>query len=171
MPSVTLAAEDVTQHGDGLSRIHLSNSPTDMRNCPLASSSGAGVGPSSALLPFPQCEGWRAEHACPGFRQGGPGVTGRPRARGLAHPCADTPAHSQRATRQSTAYRLLRLLDLTAPVLRRQIGPKKRQDPTKEPPGVVCFCVSHTRSRVTASRPTLITPHEAPSQWTERSQI
>src|SRR5262245_66573788 len=52
----------------------------------------------------PECEGWRAEHACPGFRQGGPGVTGRPRARGLAHPCADEPALSQRATRHRSAF-------------------------------------------------------------------
>src|SRR5262249_48127874 len=56
-------------------------------------------------------------------------------------------------------------------VVRRQIGPKKRQDPTNEPPEVVCFLRKiHTRSRVTASRPTLITPHEAPSQWTERGK-
>src|SRR5215813_7874164 len=41
---------------------------------------------------------------CHGFRRGGPGVTGRPRARGLTHPCADASASPWRATRHRSAF-------------------------------------------------------------------
>ena len=45
---------------------------------------GAGVGPYSFFFPPPQMRGGGAPRApCHGFRRGGPGVTGRPRARGL----------------------------------------------------------------------------------------
>src|SRR5262245_44533903 len=39
--------------------------------------SGVGVCPSSALLPSPNARGGAPRSACPGFRQSGPGLTGR----------------------------------------------------------------------------------------------
>src|SRR5262247_2135478 len=41
---------------------------------------------------------------CPWLPMGGPGVTGRPRARGLTHPCADASATPWRATRHRSAF-------------------------------------------------------------------
>ena len=125
---------------------------------------GRGGSPVFRSFAFPQCEGWRAEHACHGFRRGGPGVTGRPRARGLVHPCADGPALSQRATRHRSAFAF------TAAGPAGAFTPAAGFYPAAARRTWLGANLREATHAGTASRPTLITPHEAPSQWTERSE-
>ena len=104
---------------DARRRAYGSTHPTATNRCtsslvkqPLRrtiSSPGLVRAPGSARSPLPFAPppmrgGWRAKGACHGFRRGGPGVTGRPRARGLTHPCADASALPQRATRYRSAF-------------------------------------------------------------------
>jgi len=57
LPSSDIATEDVTQHGDGLSHLHLSNSSADTAIRPQAWCGRRGR--PVVFLPFllPQCEG------------------------------------------------------------------------------------------------------------------
>src|SRR5262245_47493556 len=60
---------------------------------------------SLSSFPPPPMRGGGAPRApCPWLPMGGPGVTGRPRARGLTHPCADVSATPWRATRHRSAF-------------------------------------------------------------------
>src|SRR5262245_37051596 len=75
-------------------RIHFVKQP--LGNALVTPALVRAPGSARSPLPFllPRMRGWRARGACHGFRRGGPGITGRPRARGLTHPCADASAPS-----------------------------------------------------------------------------
>ena len=74
------------------SHLHLSNSPADTAIRPQAWCGRRGRPVVLFLSPPPMRGGGAPRAPCHGFRRGGPGVTGRPRARGLTHPCADASA-------------------------------------------------------------------------------
>ena len=93
----------------------LSNSPTRQRYAGPSLGAGAGVGPYSLSFPPPRMREVARQGRMPWISPGRPGcyrATSRKRPSASLRGCTSA---SWRATRQSTAYRLLRLLDLTAP--------------------------------------------------------
>src|SRR5262245_28229801 len=104
MPSETRTVEQGPGEGYNSFHLHLSNSPADTAIRPQVWCGRRGRPVVSFFLPPPMRGGGAPRAPCHGFRRGGPGVTGRPRARGLTHPCADASASPWRATRHRSAF-------------------------------------------------------------------